>query len=331
MRGFYFLLLVTIFGAQAQAQICTITPADALTDFCTVCSRGANPAIVDGKFSGTLQIETNYTISASCLQNIVFDPQLTIEFDLITGSSTYRLVFEQDPYIAEGATVSLVANKSKRGIIEAYGQVWDNKNGIYGTGTDGRRFENLQRLMMENATYRVMPVSLVNWQVREVRNSVDLTWTTSEEADHDYFVVEHATDGQHFQPLVAIMKAERSYEGLWRDYHYVHNTPAPGINYYRLVQYDTDGTATTFQTSSVQIGNSINTGVHPNPAYAGQRIGLNDTEGLHEAALFRLDGTLVATFNEPEAELAGVTLPSDLSSGTYVLRAGRQTHRVFVR
>ena len=325
MRGFYFLLLVTIFGAQARAQVCTIGPAQALQDFCTICSSGTNPALVDGVFTGSLVVSTTYTISASCLNGITFSGYWDIDFDLPNGATTMTLTFEQDPWIAPGTVTQLGANKSGRGNIVVYGNTW------IGKGNSTYSWPSLQAYMNSDAAYRVMPVSLVDWQVREMRNSVDLTWTTSEEADHDYFVVEHATDGQHFQPLVAIMKAERSYEGLWRDYHYVHNTPAPGINYYRLVQYDTDGTATTFQTSSVQIGNSINTGVHPNPAYAGQRIGLNDTEGLHEAALFRLDGTLVATFNEPEAELAGVTLPSDLSSGTYVLRAGRQTHRVFVR
>ena len=325
MRGFYFLLLVTIFGAQARAQVCTIGPAQAFQDFCTVCSTGANPALVDGVFTGSLIVTTTYTISASCLNNITFTGYLDIDFDLPNGATTMTLTFEQDPWIEPGTVTQLGANKSGRGNIMIYGNTW------IGKGNSTYSWPSLEAYMNSDAAYRVMPVSLVDWQVKEVRNTVDLSWTTSEEADHDYFVLEHAADGQHFQPLVAIMKAERSYEGLWRDYHYVHNNPAPGTNYYRLVQYDTDGKATTFETRSVQVGTSIHNGVHPNPAYAGQRIGLNESEGLHEAALFSLDGTLVATFHEPDADLAAVTLPSDLSSGTYVLRAGRQTHRVFVR
>lgn len=325
MRGFYFFLLVTVFGAQARAQVCTIGPAEALQDFCTVCSSGANPALVDGVFTGALVVTTSYTISASCLNGITFSNYLDIDFDLPNGSITMTLTFEQDPWIEPGTVTQLGANKSGRGNIVVYGNTW------VGKGNSTYSWPSLQTYMNSTAAYRVMPVSLVDWQVRQSRNAVDLTWTTNEENDHDYFVVEHATDGQDFQPLVAITKPERSSEGLWRNYRYLHNTPSPGTNYYRIVQYDTDGKATTFETRSVQVGTSMHSGVHPNPAFAGQRIGLEDSEGLHEAALFRLDGTLVATFHEPDSELAAVTLPADLSSGTYVLRAGRQTHRVFVR
>ncbi|MGB3798678.1 MAG: T9SS type A sorting domain-containing protein, partial [Lewinella sp.] len=118
---------------------------------------------------------------------------------------------------------------------------------------------------------------------------------------------------------------------LYRDYHYVHQNPTAGINYYRLVQYDIDGSETSFEVRTVSINQSVNSSIIPNPAHAGQRVGLNDSEEIHEASLYSLDGTLIANYREDESELSEVTLPANLSSGTYVLRAGQQSHRILVQ
>ncbi|WP_116107433.1 T9SS type A sorting domain-containing protein [Lewinella sp. IMCC34191] len=181
------------------------------------------------------------------------------------------------------------------------------------------------------ASAALPPVSLVEWTAKPEGSEVDLRWTTNDEAEHDYFVVEHSRDGATFEPLVAIMNPEQSYEGLYRDYHFVHRNPVPGTNYYRLVQYDTDGSVTTFDIQSVHTQLNVTSSVTPNPAHAGQQVGLNGNEEIHEASLYRLDGTLVASYREDQTALSAVTLPANLSTGTYVLRAGQQTHRIFVR
>ncbi len=326
MREFYFLLLVAIFGGQAQAQVCAITNANASQDLCTICSAGTNPALVNEKFSGRLEIHTDYTISASCLANIVFGPTFDIYFVLNKGNDNWRLIFGRDPFLGVGNVTTIGANKSKRGIVEIYGTVWDNKN-----GANAVKFPALEEVMNNNATYKALPVNIVDWNVEIEGTAVDLRWTTNEEEEHDYFVIEHSSDGLVFEPLIAVMNPESSYEGLLRDYHYVHRHPSPGTNYYRLAQHDTDGSVTTFAVRSVNLIKSASAGIHPNPARAGQTIGLQSTDDLHEANLYRLDGTLVASFQEVDNILSALTLPTNLVSGTYVLRAGRHTHQVVIQ
>ena len=325
MREFYVLLLVVVFGVQAQAQVCTINAANASQDFCTICSSGANPAIVNDTFHGELVISSDYVISASCLNGLSFYSNFTINFDLPTGSTTFDLVFEQDPYLVPGNFTTLGADKSGRGRIHIYGDVYNGKGG------GPRNFTALQDYMNSPAAYRALPVSLLNWTANEERGTVDLHWTTTEEEDHEYFVVEHSTDGTHFEELIAVMQPQGSYEGLLNDYEYVHQLPAQGTNYYRLVQYDRGGNSTTFDVRSVQLKTSATSSVYPNPAGAGQTIGLKSREEVHEATLYRLDGTPVATYGGTDEILSQVTLPSSLTSGTYLLRAGRQNHRVVIR
>lgn len=317
MREFYFLLLVTLLGAQVKAQVCEITSNS--QDFCTQCATGPNPALVDGVFNGTLVLARDviFTVSESCLSGIRFEGNLIIKVGFKAS-----LRFSVDPAIIEGTNVFAdPSHHTQSGSIFAYG----NEYRVRGNGLNYPDFD------AQALTMVVLPVRMVDWVVRYDRDRVDLRWSTSGEEDHDYFLVEHSTDGRTFQPLVALMQPETSYEGLIHEYHYVHQHPGTGANYYRLVQYDTDGTATTFPVRSTQSRAGSLTGVHPNPARAGQTIGLNDGQGLHEASLYRMDGTLVATYGKADTELTEVTLPATLTGGTYVLRAGRQTHRVLVR
>ena len=319
MREFYILLLVVVFGVQAQAQVCTITSANASQDFCTICSSGANPALVDGTFNGTLTINSriDYTISESCLTTIVFEGNFTINVGFKSS-----LTFEVDPVIMDGTNVFADPNHhTQSGDIIAFGNTYK----VRGNGLTYADFDNQAR---ERA---VLPVSLVDWTADEKAGYVDLRWTTSEEDEHEYFVVEHSTDGKHFSELIAVMQPQGSYEGLLRDYEYVHQLPAQGTNYYRLVQYDRGGKATTFDVRSVRLNTSATSTVHPNPAGAGETIGLKSREEVHEATLYRLDGTAVASYGDREHVLSEITLPHSLTSGTYVLRAGRQNHRIVVR
>ena len=325
MREFYVLLLVVVFGVQAQAQVCRIDPTNVSQDLCTICSSGANPAIVNDTFHGELIIATDYTISASCLNGLTFFSNFTITFDLPTGSTTFDLVFEQDPFLAPGNFTTIGADKSGRGRIHIYGDIYNGKGG------GPQNFTALQDYMNSPAAYRSLPVSVIDWSASEQYGKVDLRWTTTEEEDHEYFVVEHSTDGTSFQELVAVTQPQSSYEGLVRDYEYVHRMPAQGTNYYRLVQYDRDGKSTTFEVRSVNLNTSSSSTVYPNPAGAGQTIGLKSREEVREATLYRLDGTAVASYGDQQHTLSEITLPHSLSNGIYYLRAGRQKHRIVVR
>ncbi|WP_104419103.1 T9SS type A sorting domain-containing protein [Neolewinella xylanilytica] len=177
----------------------------------------------------------------------------------------------------------------------------------------------------------VPPVALSNWIARHDGKSIELRWTTHEEEDHAYFVVEHSADGASFEPLIVITEPQTSYEGLLREYFYVHQYPAVGTNYYRLAQYDVDGTLTHYDIRSVQVAKPDAALVHPNPVKPGQTLGLVSPEGVHEATLYNLEGTVVANYRDDMDSISELTLPANIASGTYVLKAGNQSHRVVVQ
>lgn len=80
---------------------------------------------------------------------------------------------------------------------------------------------------------------MVEFRASLVESKTNLTWKTATEINNDYFTVEKSMDGKSFHEIGQIdgngTKTNNS------AYHFTDPTPASGINYYRLLQVDTDG------------------------------------------------------------------------------------------
>jgi len=77
---------------------------------------------------------------------------------------------------------------------------------------------------------------------------VEVDWKTSEEINVDHFGIEHSLDATSFRAVGSIKSKGSSTGG---EYSYVHSTPAKGLQYYRLAEYDLDGTVTYFPIKSI--------------------------------------------------------------------------------
>ncbi|HPN69177.1 MAG TPA: hypothetical protein PLZ32_06640 [Saprospiraceae bacterium] len=89
-----------------------------------------------------------------------------------------------------------------------------------------------------------LPVKIINYSLTNQDAKMLLSWTTTEESEHSHFMVEHSSDGKIF---IEIGRVESNLERSGnKDYAYVHESPKTGINYYRVVQFDLDGTSTKF-------------------------------------------------------------------------------------
>lgn len=85
-------------------------------------------------------------------------------------------------------------------------------------------------------------VKLVSFSATWNARNVELTWTTASEENNDYFVIERSTDGRDFISLDEV----KGNGNAAREHNYSFIDYQPSFtNYYRLVQVDYDGTATT--------------------------------------------------------------------------------------
>jgi hypothetical protein len=85
-----------------------------------------------------------------------------------------------------------------------------------------------------------IPVELVSLSVIQFNNSAELNWHTSSEINNRGFEVERSSDGNIFYTIGFVNGSGTTTES--RSYKYIDDNVLPGINYYRLKQFDYNGT-----------------------------------------------------------------------------------------
>jgi hypothetical protein len=136
-----------------------------------------------------------------------------------------------------------------------------------------------------------LPIELISFQANcSDNNTVDITWSTASEHNTNYFRLDKSRDGSKWDVLNTIGAAGNSNGVI--DYALTDYFPTPGINYYRLTQYDNDGVYQTFDAQAavckeVIAGSSLTT--YPNPSTSDFNIDLETDELEGEAILMITD------------------------------------------
>lgn len=86
----------------------------------------------------------------------------------------------------------------------------------------------------------VLPVTLYEFKGYYNGSESELMWTTYTEQDNNYFNLFHSTDGYDFKNIGSVKGSGNSLDMI--DYQFIHRSPKPGINYYKLESVDFDGT-----------------------------------------------------------------------------------------
>ncbi|MFT3883987.1 MAG: FG-GAP-like repeat-containing protein [Flavobacteriales bacterium] len=156
------------------------------------------------------------------------------------------------------------------------------------TALDGRVFGRWYRQGMHDlqvpsikvdlSTCGPLPVELLGFGVECTPQGARLHWSTASERACARFMVERSLDGKAWSALDAVPCAGNSQSRL--DYTYLDTRPpaTTGVVYYRLQQYDEDGSVNTLPTAAM--GNCAQ-------ATGGILLYPNPTDG---DALLRLDG-----------------------------------------
>ena len=173
----------------------------------------------------------------------------------------------------------------------------------------------------------VMPVTLMSWITQIDGKQVTLDWETADEQDNSHFVVSRSTDGSTFTELGTI--GGRGTTGSVSTYRFRDQKPATGVNYYRLEQYDYDGTRTELGVQSVDFGGRVtgNLMLSPNPVASGQMLTFDGhVDGETEIEIFAPNGSHVGNY----LVQGGTFRVPTLKPGMYTLRMNGQASRLVV-
>jgi hypothetical protein len=112
-----------------------------------------------------------------------------------------------------------------------------------------------------------LPVTWLSFTARKQDESVQLQWSTASEQNSWYYGIEHSTDGIKWKQLGKADAAGNS--SLINKYQFIHQNPATGKNYYRLLQKDIDGKSGYSSIAIVNFDLAKNLTVISNPVQNG--------------------------------------------------------------
>lgn len=135
------------------------------------------------------------------------------------------------------------------------------ENGLVRTGIDDGYTSFLN---LNSCSSIILPIELVAFSAREINNRIYIEWTTASEKNNEYFILEKSPDGRTFHEFNRMPGAGNHVGNL--NYSVRDNSPYPGINYYRLIQSDYDGTKTVSKTVTAYFDERKNLILSPNPA-----------------------------------------------------------------
>ena len=160
-----------------------------------------------------------------------------------------------------------------------------------------------------------LPIELVSFTAKVIgNNSVVLEWKTESEFNNDFISCQHSKNGFNFSDLSFFYGEGNTYGS--KSYSFVHRSPQPGSNYYRLKQVDYDGTETVSNVLNIQIVSDIPV-LYPNPTTRTLTIQTPKELIGSSAKLIDIDGKPVKNFLiNSDNHIVDL---SELSNGIYML------------
>jgi hypothetical protein len=118
----------------------------------------------------------------------------------------------------------------------------------------------------------VLPVTVDNLNAALQNNKTALvSWSASDEMEISDFEVERSTDGSNFSTIGTVQA-----NAIQSNYSLIDPNPAHGVNYYRLLIQNTDGTFTYSSIKTVDLSFAASITVYPVPATTTVNVSLGN-------------------------------------------------------
>ncbi len=184
-----------------------------------------------------------------------------------------------------------------------------------------------------------LPIELLSFTAAlSSSNNVVLNWVTALEINNDFFTIERSADGVNFNEVTQVAGAGNS--SIVHNYSATDESPADGINYYRLKQTDFDGAFVYSNTVSVNISTTqpvAQITVYPNPANVGQQIQVNISEATADFSIdvYEIGSGKLIYHGVSAGQQNQLNMPQGLAVGAYLVKLTSDTevqnHKLFVR
>lgn len=171
-----------------------------------------------------------------------------------------------------------------------------------------------------------LPVELVDFEGSNLGSQVQLTWSTVSERENDFFIAERSTDGKNWTSFAMIDGAGNS--NVIRNYEVVDTNPQGAIAYYRLKQFDFDGSITTSDIISVSRNGSADAQLYPNPAK--DQVKVTASAEIVRVDIVSVSGMIVKSIDLYNVSETTINL-SDITDGVYLTNIYTENEKIVKR
>lgn len=262
-----------------------------------------NPVVPCGSGAVTVQIPVGYFFNT-------IGTNYRLEFGGGTGTAIY---YFQNGAVYPKTDCSLIRfNNTSSGDTDDWGGFFSWKLRV-GTNNCGRT--PVQAIL--NCS---LPLDLLNFDGYRTNGTHKLYWSTNNEVDTKYFLIQRSQDGVNFETIGQVEALNVS--GI-NHYNYTDMAPASGINYYRLIQVDQKGERATSHILKLSGEGDLNFTVYPNPSDQDFNLYFNNGSGEEiSIKVHNPEGKLVSMLKTYDHEFS---FGKELSAGIYfvTIRSGQ--------
>lgn len=172
----------------------------------------------------------------------------------------------------------------------------------------------------------VLPVELVAFKVERKGDRAMLSWATATEINNDYFEVQRSTDGRAWETIGMVNGAGTT--TVTQTYEYTDENPYLGVNYYRLEQFDLDGSSEYSDVRKVNFDDgqdALSIVMYPNPTVGQLRISSNQQLDNHRMVISDITGKIL--MNDDFVNGSEIDL-KNFNTGMYLVRIFNQRGEV---
>ncbi len=173
----------------------------------------------------------------------------------------------------------------------------------------------------DNVCSGVLPLQLLSFNASLQNKSVAINWTTANEVNTNYFVVERSRDAVTFNALQQV--SAKGNTATTQSYNTSDLQPLPGTSYYRLKEVDKDGKITYSSIVTVTVLDNGLIVISPNPVQNTARVIIQSA--ANTSATFQvMDMKGRGIITQKTSVVTGrnvINIPaSSLSKGVYILK-----------
>ncbi|MEP6556134.1 MAG: T9SS type A sorting domain-containing protein [Ferruginibacter sp.] len=156
-----------------------------------------------------------------------------------------------------------------------------------------------------------LPVTIVSFTAVKQQQAVSLSWTTENEKNFSHFEIERAGADNNFN---SIGRLSATNSPLSQQYLFNDETPARGVNFYRLKMIDIDGKFKYSKVISINFSSNTSLVVYPNPA--SDYIRIVTAKKIKAIEVADVSGRIVKRMNANNDNRYDI---NDLQKGVYFL------------